>query len=1329
MASKEDGPPQRGLQEEQTDVHAEETEMERRMRLRKEAIQQSGEVTGKFRSHKDLNAGLSNAPFDRSLLDVDLGKPEDEEEPEMAPPTGTIVTSNNTFTFKSDGEVQGQRKVTVPYVQGHFPFYPAKGGEPLQVTGYMPVNSFQGTEDDDPFSYEPKGSDQAPDGKLPFLPNDDYPVLETLMPISPEEALKEEEEAKLKKDVEFFERNMSKFGQPQIGQKTQMGIEGLGFVSKKQFMEDQEEVGKRTLVMNNVTWSPWGLIQAVIFFLSAVFYFICRSATTFQQKTGAEYALTLVLFTLEVLYGSLVLFLAVLRCLRFKNFDLYKDDEDRIEAITVLVYAHNVPIEILQQCLESIMAAAREANRRYQIVLYDYCRNYEVAQLVQEAHNSNVIYHFQQEKKEELPKLTKPEIINIVLDAVYPELTALGTEIVCFIDGDEIVEEDYFLDAIRYFNMDPKLCMLQYSQLLDGEPASDIFGLQRERENRILSLAMQALENQFAFGKDCFLRVDYLLAQLTGVVEFCEGDWGNVLARKLHQLNERCFFVQYSKSETQMHLNVQDSYLQLTQQAFAKLHMASNDRSGLQYESLNFTQSCLYRFEWVWMLVISISEPFYVSISLIMIITGYFPIQSSNWVVFGLGFFVYYIMATLILVLDRKDGKLNVMGLWNQLMANKFLWFQNLRASYRALIWRVPVNTMQMNVIKEIEHEEENNPHVASSDTAAESLEVKLLEATRYRLYSDMFMSFLIVLMSIGSFAVGIWQLFFDMSPNFKITIAILANNVPLILAILFSIYNFMVHFTPLFGGMSSSPLSKASYARASLVIAIVLTFIGMIMMLGVPMWYNQFKPDYLSVLDALLDFYQIQKSGNIKNSQYKIGWRGNSALNDSFTLANGSVVDLQGGYYHGGGAMKYTLPMAYAISMMAVAYTHHMKSFKQHPDLERKLFDAVQHGGDYLSKTVFDNSDVDLPLLIYQVGDAQVDFNYWGRPEQMEMERPAYAARVQEPISEVYAMLAAALLGASQVMQFWDIEVAFKYSKLASVAYERAWDNDISPGSYQFAVSPDFYQFLELFPADGHWDELMYAASWFARLNPHNYEFQRNVAQAKAKISTLPLAPTLNNTYWIAQAMIANATRKPKDVEAVTRFIDKWIEGVGGIISYNPQGIAVAGNEARTVPTAMDVSMIATMVADMQNTRADRKKYLCWAHQQMLAVLGENPQKMSFVVGSNWEGVTYPLRLSHKAASCPPKLTAPCSATPVTPNTPFFSSNAPNPSVARGAVVNGPNRIGRFIDSRANFIQNEAFIENGASLLGLVALASGGDLEGFCQRRSAVNDLIRFIA
>eukprot|EP01025_Chloroclados_australasicus_P031187 TRINITY_DN31512_c0_g1_i1.p1 TRINITY_DN31512_c0_g1~~TRINITY_DN31512_c0_g1_i1.p1 ORF type:complete len:1332 (-),score=171.28 TRINITY_DN31512_c0_g1_i1:324-4319(-) len=1329
QTKQQDGPPRRGAVDEASQkVDFAESELDRRLRLRREVIQHAEQVKGKYRSAQELNAGLASAPVDRSLLDVDLGKPEDEEEREMPPPTGTIVTSNNTFTFRSDGDVQGQRKVTVPYVQGHFQFHPAKGGPPLQVTGYMPVNSFQTNTDADPFSYEPKGSDQADEGKLPFLPDDDYPTLETLMPISPQEAAQEEEEAQLNKDVEFFERNMVKFGQPQKPSRTVIGVEELGFVSKKQFMEDQEEVDKRTLIMNNITWSPFGLLQAVIFFLITVFYFICRVALTFQVETAEEYILTLFLFGIEILYGSLVLFLAVVRCLNFTDFQFYREDEDRIEAITVLVYAHNVAKDILSESVNSILASAREADRRYQIVLYDYADNEDMVQLWRELHNPYIQCVQQHESKDKIPKLTKPEVINIALDTVYPELTALGTEIVCFLDGDETVDEDFFLDAIRYFNMDPKLCMLQYPISQDGPPASDVFCLQRQREGRILSLGMQAMENQFAFGKDCFVRVDYLLAQLTGVVEFCEGDWGNVLARKLHQLRERCFYVHYSKTRTVHHLNVQDTYLQLAQVAFAKLHMASNDRSGLQYDTLSFTQACLYRFEWVWIIVLAISEPFYIAVPLVMIVTGYFPISTSEWFVFGIGFIAYYSVAALILVLDRKDSKIQVMSLWNQLMSDKFLWFQRLRNVYRAVIWRIPINTVEQNLVKEIEDENDNNPLTTVENNVVQQPQ-QLLVKTTYRLAWDILMSILIVLLSLGTTTVGLWQLFFDMKSEFKISIAILANNISLVLAILFAMYTFMVHFIPVYSSFTSSQTSRAQVSRASFVIAVVLMVFGGIFMVGVPLWYNRFKPDYESIMDLLLDFFQIQKSGDLKNSPYVVTWRGNSAMNDSFTLANRSIADLQGGYYHGAGAVKFTLPMAYALSIMAVSYTHHMNNFQQNPELERKFFDAVQHGADYLTKTVIDNGDKQLPLLVYQVGDVQSDNNYWGRPEQMTMERPARVARLQEPVSEVYAMVAAALLGSSQVIQNWDIDRAYTYSKIAKEAYDRAWDDEISPGSYQYAVNEEFYQQLALFPADGHWDELMYAASWFARINPQSYDFQRNVAQAKARLTFRPVAPALNNTYWIAQAMFANATRKSKDVEEVTNYIDRWIAGDSGVIAYNPYGIAVFGDGQRSVPTAMDVSLIATMVADMQRTRADRKKYLCWAHTQLLAVLGENDYKMSFVVGNEWEGVKYPLRLAHKAASCPPKINAPCASSPLTASTPYFASSGPNPSVARGAVVNGPNRMGRFFDSRQNFQQNEAFIENGASLLGLIALASGGDLEGFCQRRSAVNDVLKFTA
>ena len=48
------------------------------------------------------------------------------------------------------------------------------------------------------------------------------------------------------------------------------------------------------------------------------------------------------------------------------------------------------------------------------------------------------------------------------------------------------------------------------------------------------------------------------------------------------------------------------------------------------------------------------------------------------------------------------------------------------------------------------------------------------------------------------------------------------------------------------------------------------------------------------------------------------------------------------------------------------------------------------------------------------QVGDAKEDHDFWGRPEEMNMRRPAYAVNRNSPGSEVSAETAAAFAAGS---------------------------------------------------------------------------------------------------------------------------------------------------------------------------------------------------------------------------------------------------------------------------------------------------------------------------
>jgi len=71
--------------------------------------------------------------------------------------------------------------------------------------------------------------------------------------------------------------------------------------------------------------------------------------------------------------------------------------------------------------------------------------------------------------------------------------------------------------------------------------------------------------------------------------------------------------------------------------------------------------------------------------------------------------------------------------------------------------------------------------------------------------------------------------------------------------------------------------------------------------------------------------FYEFQRSGKLPENK-RNNWRGDSALNDG--ADNG--LDLTGGWYDAGDHVKFNLPMAYAVTMLAWSvYESGMRMYK----------------------------------------------------------------------------------------------------------------------------------------------------------------------------------------------------------------------------------------------------------------------------------------------------------------------------------------------------------------------------------------------------------------
>ena len=116
---------------------------------------------------------------------------------------------------------------------------------------------------------------------------------------------------------------------------------------------------------------------------------------------------------------------------------------------------------------------------------------------------------------------------------------------------------------------------------------------------------------------------------------------------------------------------------------------------------------------------------------------------------------------------------------------------------------------------------------------------------------------------------------------------------------------------------------------------------------------------------------------------------------------------------------------------------------------------------------------------------------------------------------------------------------------------------------------------------------------------------------------------------------------------------------------------------------------------------------YECWATSQLRYMLGDNPNRQSFVVGV---GASFPQQPHQRAASCPPP--------PATCNYLQLHSPDPNPHVLHGALVGGPHFNDTFPDDRMNYAKSEVGIEyNAGFTAALAGAASAATPWGACMQ------------
>lgn len=200
---------------------------------------------------------------------------------------------------------------------------------------------------------------------------------------------------------------------------------------------------------------------------------------------------------------------------------------------------------------------------------------------------------------------------------------------------------------------------------------------------------------------------------------------------------------------------------------------------------------------------------------------------------------------------------------------------------------------------------------------------------------------------------------------------------------------------------------------------------------------------NYGEALQKSFLFFEANRSGYLPDDN-RIKWRGDSALNDGQDVG----LDLTGGYYDAGDHVKFGLPLAANMTMLAWGGVEYESAYKQAQQWD-ELLDAVKWGTDYLLKAHISENGKTQAFYV-QVGDGELDHAYWGAPEEMTMARPAFKVDADHPGSDVTAQTAAALASASILFRLSDPIYANKLLKNAEQLFEFA---DTYKGKYSDSV------------------------------------------------------------------------------------------------------------------------------------------------------------------------------------------------------------------------------------------------------------------------------------
>ncbi|KAL3723745.1 hypothetical protein ACJRO7_035850 [Eucalyptus globulus] len=486
-------------------------------------------------------------------------------------------------------------------------------------------------------------------------------------------------------------------------------------------------------------------------------------------------------------------------------------------------------------------------------------------------------------------------------------------------------------------------------------------------------------------------------------------------------------------------------------------------------------------------------------------------------------------------------------------------------------------------------------------------------------------------------------------------------------------------------------------------IVAVALTILKDFHSKAAKVHHSPVEQKYADALGIAMQFFDVQKSGQLVNN--RISWRGDSGLMDG----SGEGLDLSKGMYDAGDSMKFSFPMAFTATMLSWAileYGDQMDAVKQ----LRNAQDSLKWITDYLI-----NAHPSPNVLYIQVGDPDLDHECWQRPESMTLQRPLTQVNTSYPGTEVAAETAAAMASASLVFK----KINSTYSSLLLMHAQQLFAfADTYRGSYS-VTAPSEQRFYN---SSGYGDELLWAASWlylasadrsylrYATID-HGQEFgnwrRPTWISWNNKLPGVQVLLSRVDFFGASEVPITENLALQMYRETAEMMMCSLLPDSPTATSSRTESGLIWVTEWNSLLHPVGSAFLAILYSDYMLTSGTEALFCSersytpgnlrdFAISQVDYVLGENPMKLSYLVGF---GENYPQYVHHRGSSIPADATTGCKD-----GFKWLNSSAPNPNVAVGALVGGPFRNETYSDSRNNSMQGEPSTYNSALLVGVLS-------------------------